>query len=70
VIKQVGGVLGVLKTLKPAKPAQHGVLGAVAHLSGSTLPFTGFPIWLAVVIGLALIPTGLTLRRRGVLTAL
>jgi hypothetical protein len=70
VIKHVGGVLGVLKTLKPAKPAQHGVLGAVAHLSGSTLPFTGFPIWLAVVIGLALIPTGLTLRRRGVLTAL
>lgn len=65
VTKSVGGVLGAQVTLKSPKPARGGVLGTVANVAGSTLPFTGFPIWLAVVIALALILTGVLLRRRG-----
>jgi hypothetical protein len=60
-----GGVLGAQITLTPPQPARHGVLGAVTHLSGATLPFTGFPLWFAVVIALALILAGTALRRRG-----
>jgi hypothetical protein len=30
-----------------------------------TLPFTGFPIWAAALIALALIAGGIALRRRG-----
>ena len=48
-----------------ATKAQHGVLGTVAKVSGSTLPFTGFPLWVALVVALGLIGTGLSLRRRG-----
>jgi hypothetical protein len=47
-----------------ATKAQHGVLGTVAKVSGSTLPFTGFPLWVAMVVALGLIGSGLTLRRR------
>jgi hypothetical protein len=66
VTKTAHGVLGAQVTLSSHKPvARHGVLGAVANISGSSLPFTGFPIWIAVAIALALILTGLTLRRRG-----
>jgi hypothetical protein len=63
VTSSTGGVLGVQTTLALPKPARHGVLGAVANLAGSSLPFTGFPIWFAVVIALALILGGLALRR-------
>ena len=48
-----------------ATKAQHGVLGTVAKVSGSTLPFTGFPLWMALAVALGLIGAGLTLRRRG-----
>jgi hypothetical protein len=53
--------------------AQAGVLGAQTTLSspksngsvqGTSLPFTGFPLWPAVLIGLTLIGAGLTVRRR------
>jgi hypothetical protein len=37
----------------------------VTHVAGRTLPFTGFPVWLAVLIALALTGVGLGLRRRG-----
>jgi hypothetical protein len=58
-----GGVLGAQTSL--AKPkAHHGVLGTVTHVAGGTLPFTGFPVWLAVLIALALILAGIALRRR------
>jgi hypothetical protein len=60
-----GGVLGV--TAAQSKPAG-GVLGALAtagNVAGETLPFTGFPIWVAVAIALGLIVLGLALRRRG-----
>jgi hypothetical protein len=63
-----GGVLGVQTTLASPKPAHGGVLGTVTNVAGSSLPFTGFPIWLAVVLAVALILAGLALRRRGAAT--
>jgi hypothetical protein len=62
-----GSVLGTQTALsKPkAQNTKHGVLGTVARVSGSTLPFTGFPLWLAFVAALGLIVTGAALRRRG-----
>ena len=41
-----------------------GVLSATGAIGGGTLPFTGFPIWIIVLIALALIAVGMTLRRR------
>lgn len=41
-----------------------GVLSATGAIGGGTLPFTGFPIWVVMLIGLALVVFGLTLRRR------
>jgi hypothetical protein len=69
VTQSVGGVAGVQMTLKSPKPARGGVLGTVTNVAGSSLPFTGFPIWFAVVLALALIPAGLALRRRGSVTS-
>jgi hypothetical protein len=66
----VGAVLGVQKTLASPKPARGGVLGTVTNVAGSSLPFTGFPIWFAVLIALALVLAGLALRRRGAVTQL
>jgi hypothetical protein len=63
-----GGVLGVQTTLKSPKPARGGVLGTVTNVAGSSLPFTGFPVWLAIVLAVALILAGLALRRRGAAT--
>ncbi|MGZ8696408.1 MAG: hypothetical protein ACXWZ1_03560 [Gaiellaceae bacterium] len=40
-----------------------GVLSATGAIGGGTLPFTGFPIWVVVLIALALIVLGLMLRR-------
>jgi hypothetical protein len=34
-------------------------------VAGATLPFTGFPIWVAVLVALGLIGLGLGLRRHG-----
>lgn len=60
-----GGVLGANTTLASPKPASHhGVLGTVARVAGSSLPFTGFPVWAAMLIALALIGGGMLLRRR------
>ena len=68
-VTNTGGVLGAQKTL--AKPeAKHAVLGAVGNVAGSSLPFTGFPVWLAVVVALALITAGLLLRRRSAVSRL
>jgi hypothetical protein len=63
-----GGVMGAETSLpKPAaakaKPG-HGVLGTVTHVTGGTLPFTGFPVWVAILIAVALILGGIALRRR------
>jgi hypothetical protein len=60
-----GGVLGATANLNTPKP-QHrgGVLGAVTNVAGSTLPFTGFPLWIAALLAVALIGSGLALRGR------
>ena len=44
--------------------AASGVLSATGAIGTGTLPFTGFPIWVVVLIALALIVLGLMLRRR------
>jgi hypothetical protein len=62
-----GGVLGVTATMKKSGKPAGGVAGALAsagNVAGANLPFTGFPIWAAVLIALGLIALGLTLRRR------
>jgi hypothetical protein len=64
-VQQSGGVLGAQTTLASPKPAKRGVLGTVTQVAGSSLPFTGFPVWVAVLIALALLAAGLMLRRRG-----
>ena len=56
-------------TVKPAPQratveTAAGVLSATGAIGGGTLPFTGFPIWVVVLIALALIALGVTLRRR------
>jgi hypothetical protein len=41
-----------------------GVLNATGVMGAATLPFTGFPLWVVVLIALALIALGVALRRR------
>jgi hypothetical protein len=61
-----GGVLGATANLNAPKPHQRGgVLGAVTNVAGSSLPFTGFPLWIAVLLAIVLIGGGLALRGRG-----
>ena len=75
----VGGVLGVRGTLasKPARAAapaakaaqaRSGVLGAAGALGSKvtrgSLPFTGFPLWVAVLIAAALLAGGALIRAR------
>jgi hypothetical protein len=59
-----GGVLGAQTSLAAPKKPSGGVLGTVGNVAGSTLPFTGFPVWLAVLVAFALILAGIALRRR------
>ena len=44
-----------------------GVLGAfgVAGVAAGALPFTGFPLWFAILVAITLIAAGWTLHRRG-----
>lgn len=68
--QSAGGVLGTSKTIAKPKPAPAGgVLGKVSNVAGQTLPFTGFPIWAAMLVALGLIASGLVLRRRVAVTA-
>jgi hypothetical protein len=55
-----GGVLGV--TAAQSQPAG-GVLGAIEAVGQGKLPFTGFPLWVAALVAVALIALGLGLRR-------
>jgi hypothetical protein len=59
-----GGVLGATKTVSRPRSGG-GVLGATARAAGTNLPFTGFPIWAAVLIAAGLLAMGLGLRRSG-----
>jgi len=45
-------------------PTGSGALSAAGATGSGTLPFTGFPIWIVVLIALALIAVGVALRRR------
>ena len=47
------------------KATQGGVLGAIQAIGQGTLPFTGFPLVLAVVAGMLLLAFGVVLRRWG-----
>ena len=73
------GVLGAVKALSSPKPfranagvlgktsplhANAGVLGTIARIAGGNLPFSGFPLWTALVAALALLTAGAFLRRR------
>jgi hypothetical protein len=62
VTSPAAGVLGALATAK-GHGVRGGVLGAVAAKRQGKLPFTGFPVWLALLVGFALIAAGLGLRR-------
>lgn len=65
-----GGVQGATTTLAKPKArgavrgAHGGVLGTTAKIRGGRLPFTGFPTWLAALLGIGMILGGATLRAR------
>jgi hypothetical protein len=42
-----------------------GAFGVAGVAAGGVLPFTGFPLWLAIVVAIGLIAVGWTLHRRG-----
>jgi hypothetical protein len=42
------------------------VLSATGAIGSGTLPFTGFPIWIVMLIALALIAAGVALRRKSI----
>jgi hypothetical protein len=54
----------VVSTKHVRVESANGVLSATGAIGGGTLPFTGFPLWVAALTAIALIATGLTLRRR------
>ncbi|HET8895001.1 MAG TPA: hypothetical protein VFM96_12980 [Gaiellaceae bacterium] len=66
------GVLGAIKALR--SPSSHhanaGILGKLSPLRvlGGTLPFSGFPLWAAMLVALALLTVGLAVRRRAAAT--
>jgi hypothetical protein len=59
-----GGVLGSTASGGNGMPAG-GVLGAIASVGSGVLPFTGFPLWIAVLAAVVLVAFGLALRRAG-----
>jgi LPXTG-motif cell wall-anchored protein len=48
----------------PTGSGDSSILTSVENVAGTELPRTGLPVWAAVLIGLALLATGLALRRR------
>ena len=58
-----GGVLGATANKSGGTGNFGGVLGALTTVGQGTLPFTGFPLWVAAALALALIALGVALRR-------
>ena len=58
-----GGVAGISATLGSGQQ-KGGVLGITATRVKGALPFTGFALWIAVLIGASLLIGGVALRRR------
>jgi hypothetical protein len=68
----MGGVLGATAAAGKGSAQggpQGGVLGALAAVGQGSLPFTGFPLWIAVAAALGLIVLGLALHRHTRVTA-
>lgn len=63
--EEQGGVLGVQAVAPQPAPqqAQGGVLGRLGAVAQQQLPFTGLPLWIAVLAGAALVGAGLGVRR-------
>jgi hypothetical protein len=59
-----GGVAGAQASLNQPAQDKGGVLGVAGNIAGASLPFTGFPLWIAVLLALVLIGVGLMVRRR------
>ena len=58
------GVLGAQATLTQPKTHQAGgVLGAATRVAGTTLPFTGLQLWMAVLVAALLVAAGYVIRR-------
>jgi hypothetical protein len=58
-----GGVMGV-NAAKERSPRAAGVLGAISNpVRTANLPFTGFPLWIATLLGAFLAASGLLIRR-------
>ena len=67
-----GGVAGVAVESGSPQSGSNGEAGDVLDAfgvagvaAGGELPFTGFPLWLAILVAIALISVGWTLHRRG-----
>jgi hypothetical protein len=59
-----GGTLGATAQSGGHGSGFGGVLGAVTTVGHGTLPFTGFPLWAAVLAGVVLVLGGVALARR------
>lgn len=64
--QSANGVLGAETTqAKPKTSSSGGVLDTVSNVAGTSLPFTGFPLWIAALVGLGLLASGALFWRRG-----
>ncbi|OLD98631.1 MAG: hypothetical protein AUG91_08685 [Actinobacteria bacterium 13_1_20CM_4_69_9] len=68
---QTGSVLGATSSAGKGhgQGPQGGVLGAIQAVGQGSLPFTGFPLWIAVAAALAVIALGVGMRRQARVTA-